>query len=150
MRLDRNDLEVVHREECLQLLGTQVLGRIGVTVDALPVVLPVNYQLFDGELIIQTERDGRLAEATANTVVAFEIDHVEEDGQGSWSVTITGIATEVTDPDIIAQLRELPFARWVRKDADRYVGISLDLMSGRRINTPSRPHPNRHPSGAPA
>lgn len=148
MKPDRNDLEVLHREECRQLLGTQVLGRIGVTVNALPVVLPVNYQLVDGELVIQTERDSRLAEATTNTVVAFEVDHVEADGLGSWSVTITGIATEIADPDIIARLRKLPFTRWVRDDSDRYVGISLDLMSGRRINRFGRPEADRPRSGA--
>jgi nitroimidazol reductase NimA-like FMN-containing flavoprotein (pyridoxamine 5'-phosphate oxidase superfamily) len=114
-------------------LGTQVLGRIGVTVNALPVVLPVNYQLFEGQLIIQTERDTRLAEATRDTVVAFEVDDVEADGSGGWSVAVTGIANEITDPNVIAQLRILPFTRWVRNENDRYVGISLDLMSGRRI-----------------
>jgi len=114
-------------------MGTQLLGRIGVTVDALPVVLPVNFQLFDGEVIIQTERNTRLAEATENTVVAFEVDNAESGGTGSWSVTLTGIATEITDPDLVTKLRSLPFTRWVRGDDDRYVGISLDLMSGRRV-----------------
>jgi nitroimidazol reductase NimA-like FMN-containing flavoprotein (pyridoxamine 5'-phosphate oxidase superfamily) len=131
--LDRNGLEVLDRTECLRLMSTQILGRIGVTVDALPVVLPVNFQVFDGELIIQTERDTRLAEATHNTVVAFEVDNAETGGTGSWSVTLTGIATEIADPEVIAQLRRLPFTRWVRNDNDRYVGISLDIVSGRRV-----------------
>jgi nitroimidazol reductase NimA-like FMN-containing flavoprotein (pyridoxamine 5'-phosphate oxidase superfamily) len=130
---DRNRLEILDRDACRHLLGTQVLGRIGVTVNALPVVLPVNYQLFDGQLIIQTERETRLAEATHDTVVAFEVDDVEADGSGGWSVAITGIANEVTDANVIAQLRLLPFTRWVRNENDRYVSISLDLMSGRRI-----------------
>ena len=133
VKLDRNGLEILDRDECQYLLGTQVLGRIGVTVDALPVVLPVNYQLFDGELVFQTERDTRLANATHNTVVAFEVDHVESGGHGSWSVAITGIASEIADPGLIAQLRELPFTRWVRNENDRYVGVSFDLMSGRRV-----------------
>lgn len=133
MKLDRNGLEVLDRDECRALLGTQLLGRIGVTVDALPVVLPVNFQLFDGEVVIQTERDTRLADATNNTVVAFEVDNAEPGGTGSWSVTLTGIATEINDPDVIAQLRQLPFTRWVRGENDRYVGISLDLLSGRRV-----------------
>ena len=133
MKQDRNGLEILHRDECRVLLGTQVIGRIGVTVNALPVVLPVNYQLFDGQLIIQTERETRLADATHDTVVAFEVDSVEADGSSGWSVVITGIANEVTHPDIIAQLRRLPFTRWVRNEHDRYVNISLDLMSGRRI-----------------
>ena len=133
VKLDRNGLEVLDRDECRALLGTQLLGRIGVTVDALPVVLPVNFQLFDGEVVIQTERDTRLAGATQNTVVAFEVDNAEPGGTGSWSVTLTGIATEINDPDVIAQLRKLPFTRWVRRENDRYVGISLDLLSGRRV-----------------
>ena len=133
VKLDRNGLEVLDRDECRALLGTQLLGRIGVTVDALPVVLPVNFQLYDGEVVIQTERDTRLAEATHNTVVAFEVDNADPGGTGSWSVTITGIATEIDDPGVIEQLRLLPFSRWVRGEDDRYVGISLDLVSGRRV-----------------
>ena len=124
---------MLDRDECRALLGTQLLGRIGVTVDALPVVLPVNFQLFGGEVVIQTERDTRLADATQNTVVAFEVDNAESGGPGSWSVTLTGIATEITDPELIARLRVLPFTRWVRSENDRYVGISLDLLSGRRV-----------------
>ena len=135
MQRDRNGLEILDRAACRHLLGTQLLGRIGVTVNALPVVLPVNYQLFDGQLIIQTERDTRLADATHDTVVAFEVDSLDPDKSGGWSVTITGIANEVTNPDVIAQLRDLPFTRWVRNENDRYVSISLDLMSGRRLTT---------------
>ena len=133
MRRDRNGLEILGHDVCQQLLASELLGRIGVTVNALPVVLPVNYQLFDGQLIIQTERETRLADATHNTVVAFEVDNVDAHGSGGWSVAITGIANEVTDPDIIDQLRRLPFTRWVRNETDRYVSISFDLMSGRRI-----------------
>jgi len=133
VKLDRNGLEILDRDECRELLGTRVIGRIGVTVNALPVVLPVNYQLYDGQLIIQTERETRLADATHNTVVAFEVDNVDGDGSGGWSVAITGIANEITDPDVIDQLRHLPFSRWVRNEDDRYVSISFDLMSGRRI-----------------
>jgi len=134
MKLDRNGLEVLNREECRQLLSTRSLGRIGVTVAALPVVLPVNYQLVDGELVIQTERVSRLAGATQEAVVAFEVDDVDVDGAVGWSIAITGIANEVTNPDVIAKLRLLPFTRWVRSEDDRYVSISLDLMAGRRLH----------------
>jgi hypothetical protein len=95
----------------------------------------VNYQLVDGELVIQTERVSRLAGATHETVVAFEVDHVEADGAVGWSVAITGLANEVTDQDVIAKLRRLPFTRWVRGKDDRYVSISLDLMAGRRLRS---------------
>ena len=58
---------------------------------------------------------------------------MDAQGSGGWSVAVTGIATEVTDPAVVAELRLLPFTRWVRSEHDRYVGISLDLVSGRRI-----------------
>jgi uncharacterized protein len=135
VKLDRNGLEILNRDECRELLATRKIGRIGVTVNALPVVLPVNYQLFDGQLVIQTERETRLADATHNTVVAFEVDNVDGGGPGGWSVAITGIANEITDSDVIDQLRRLPFTRWVRNEDDRYVSISFDLMSGRRLTS---------------
>lgn len=133
MEVDRNGLEALAREECLQLLNTQALGRIGVTVNALPVVLPVNYQVFHGQVVIQTERNSRLAAATNGTVVAFEVDDIDLDGLDRWNVVITGIATEITDADLLAELRAGPLTRWVREEQDRYVSISLELLSGRRI-----------------
>jgi uncharacterized protein len=145
MELDPNGLEILDHDECLRLLRSQVLGRIGVTADAHPVVLPVNYCLFDGQLVIQTGQGTRLAAGTDRTVVAFEIDDVDAHGHG-WSVALTGIALEITDTDMIDELRTLPFNRWVRTDRDRYVGISLDTMSGRRMTRAvSQPGPEPLP-----
>ena len=121
MELDPNGLEILDRDECMRLLRSQVLGRIGVTVDAHPVVLPVNYHLFDGQLVIQTGQGTRLAAGTDRTVVAFEVDDVDGRGHG-WSVALTGIALEITDTDMIDELRTRPFNRWIRTNRDRYVG----------------------------
>lgn len=40
-------LEALSPEECLTLLRDNVVGRIGLTVDDLPTVLPVNYRLVE-------------------------------------------------------------------------------------------------------
>ncbi len=42
MHVDRNGLEVLEREECLRLLAGATIGRLGITIGTLPVVLPVN------------------------------------------------------------------------------------------------------------
>jgi hypothetical protein len=42
MEVDHNGLEVLGRDECLRLLGTATLGRIGVTSGALPGVSAAN------------------------------------------------------------------------------------------------------------
>ena len=139
MELDPNGLEILDRDACLRLLRSHVLGRIGITVDGHPVVLPVNYHLFDGQLIIQTGQGTRLATGTDRTVVAFEVDDIDNTGHG-WSVALTGIALEITDTELIDELQTLPFNRWVRAKGDRYVGISLDLVTGRRtIDAVPRP-----------
>ena len=38
-------LEVLSREECLSLMATVSVGRLGVSIDALPAILPVNFVL---------------------------------------------------------------------------------------------------------
>lgn len=67
METDRNGVELLCRDECLRLLTTVSLGRIGVTSDALPTVLPVNF-LFDGDrILLRTGIGSKLEAATRNT-----------------------------------------------------------------------------------
>jgi uncharacterized protein len=99
VEVDRNGLEVLSRDECLRLLGTAGLGRVAVTTAALPTILPVNFR-FDGrQILIRTGRGTKLDAATRNAVVAFEVDEVEPATREGWSVVVTGVARELTDPD---------------------------------------------------
>ena len=45
MERDRNGLEILDRSECLRLLAGSSVGRVAVSVGALPVILPVNFRL---------------------------------------------------------------------------------------------------------
>jgi nitroimidazol reductase NimA-like FMN-containing flavoprotein (pyridoxamine 5'-phosphate oxidase superfamily) len=134
---DRNGLEVLTRAESLLLLGTGTIGRIGLTADALPLVLPVNYH-YDGERIVIRSHPGtKLDAATRHTVVAFEVDDIDPIYHSGWSVVVQGVARTVGDHNEIARLRSLPLSVWTPVDADRFVTISVDIVSGRRI---ARPH----------
>ncbi|HZM32664.1 MAG TPA: pyridoxamine 5'-phosphate oxidase family protein [Acidimicrobiales bacterium] len=134
MELDRNGLEVLDREESLRLLGTAVLGRIAVTSAALPLVLPVNFR-FDGrQVLIRTSPGTKLDAATDHAVVAFEVDEIDPATESGWSVVVTGIARELTDPAALASLVRGPLTRWATGHAGRVVAISVDLVSGRRIS----------------
>jgi nitroimidazol reductase NimA-like FMN-containing flavoprotein (pyridoxamine 5'-phosphate oxidase superfamily) len=135
MELDRNGLEVLDREESLRLLGTAVVGRIGITSRALPVVLPVNFR-FDGRhVLIRTGIGTKLDAATDHAVVAFEVDQIDAETETGWSVVVTGVAREVTDPAALSELARRPLTRWAAgAGADRVVAISTDVVSGRRIN----------------
>ena len=97
MEHDRNGLEVLDRDECLQLLSGCSLGRVAVSVGALPVILPVNFLLDRERILIRTGPGTKLDAATRDSVVAFEVDHIDPFSHGGWSVCLTGMAREVKD-----------------------------------------------------
>src|SRR5215471_15598553 len=108
MDIDRNGLEVLGRDESLRLLSSAVLGRIAVSSGALPTILPVNFR-FDGRRILfRTGVGSKLSAATDHAVVAFEVDEIDAATQTGWSVMVTGVAREVTDPAELDAARALP------------------------------------------
>ncbi len=122
-------------DRCLALLATVSVGRVGVTIDALPAVLPVNFVVSDGSVVFRTVPGTKLDAATRGAVVAFEADAYgnSEDPQG-WSVLIRGIARELDDPAELAVARTLPLESWAFDGtADRFVRIEPTLVTGRRV-----------------
>ena len=132
MEVDRNGLQVLDRSECLELLRSVPVGRIGVTSGALPTILPVNFLLDGDRVLIRTGRGSKLDAATRNAVVAFEADDVDAFARVGWSVVVTGVARELPAGEVATlDLSQLP--RWARGEDGRVVAISLDLVSGRRV-----------------
>lgn len=140
MEVDRNGLQVLDRDECLELLATATIGRIGITSNALPVVLPVNFALIGDYIVIRTGRGTKLDAATRNAVVAFEVDDIDPADQSGWSVLVTGVARELTSQEEVAEVRTTRPARWAPGPDGRYIALSADIVSGRRI-LPERPRP---------
>jgi uncharacterized protein len=133
MEVDRNGLEVLDREECLLLLGRATLGRVAVTSAALPTVLPVNFRLAGERIVFRTGEGTKLAAATRNAVVAFEVDDIDPVDHTGWSVVVTGVARPVVDPDDQAALKDVGIARWAAGPDGHLVEVSLDMVSGRRV-----------------
>jgi nitroimidazol reductase NimA-like FMN-containing flavoprotein (pyridoxamine 5'-phosphate oxidase superfamily) len=133
MEVDRNGLEVLGRDECLHLLGTSMLGRLGLTVGALPTVLPVNYRLIGDKVIFRTSIGTKLQAATTNAVVAFQVDDMDPLWHTGWSVVVTGVAREVTDPDELARLDVTRIPRWAPLGESRIVEVATEMVTGRRI-----------------
>ena len=137
-------LDVLSREECLALLATVPIGRVGVTMNALPVVLPVNFAVLDGDIVFRTVDGTKFYAAATGTVLAFEVDSYDPDGTSGWSVVIQGASKVVTDPSELDRVRRLIVDPWaVDGSADRAVRISSSLISGRRFRRhPSTPAPS--------
>ena len=74
MYSDGSALRQLTRGDCLRLLATVPIGRIIYTRQALPAVELVNFALEAGDIIIRTDRSGKLAAAAREAIVAFEAD----------------------------------------------------------------------------
>jgi nitroimidazol reductase NimA-like FMN-containing flavoprotein (pyridoxamine 5'-phosphate oxidase superfamily) len=125
---------VLTDDECMALLRTNFLGRIGLSVSALPVVVPVNY-LVDGERIVICSEPGAKLEAARHGLVAcLEIDEFDPLDHAGWSVLATGRLTEITAPEDLAVVQELPFRPWIPMSDPHFLSLSIELLSGRRLH----------------
>ena len=133
-------IEELDPDECLRLLASVPVGRVGVTIDALPAVLPVNFVVTDGAVVFRTIPGTKLDASTTDAVVAFEVDvYGTTDDPGGWSVLVRGIARELTDPAALASVDLLPLESWASDgDADRFIRIEPTLLTGRRVVAPQR------------
>ena len=127
-----DSLEILTEQQCRQLLAQAHVGRVAVTIGALPAIFPVNYALMDGAIVFMTGEGTKLRAALSNTVVAFEVDAIDPLAHGGWSVMAVGIASEITGPDL-EQARTLPLRPWAPGERGHYVRIAPELISGRRI-----------------
>ncbi|MCX5367500.1 pyridoxamine 5'-phosphate oxidase family protein [Streptomyces sp. NBC_00124] len=121
------------RQECLSLLARPQIGRIVHTRKALPAVLPVNFGLDDGAVVLRTSAASELARAIDGVVVAFEADEVDAVAQSGWSVVVTGRATVVTDPAEHERLRRVGPRSWAPSAREVFVRIEPELVTGREL-----------------
>jgi uncharacterized protein len=133
MDTDSRALEQLPRDECLRLMGSVPVGRIVYTRQALPAVEMVNFALVEGDIIIRTSAEGKLAAATRGAVVAFEADSVDLAERTGWSVTVVGQARAVTDGAEIRRLERAAPPSWVAWQSDHFVRISPAMVNGRRV-----------------
>ena len=108
---DRRGLGASSEADCLLLMAGAEVGRVGVSVGALPAIFPVNYRVKNGEIYFRTGEGVKLRAALDHTVVAFEVDEANVDLREGWSVLVVGVAAEVVD-EISADLDGLDPTPW--------------------------------------
>lgn len=131
--MDRQQLEVLDLEQCLELLNTVRVGRLVFNEDALPAVQPVNFRLHEGQVVIRVAGGGKLAAATRNAVVALEADELDPDLREGWSVTVVGRAELITDIGELVALSGIWLQPWVEGRRDKFVRIRPSKVTGRRL-----------------
>jgi nitroimidazol reductase NimA-like FMN-containing flavoprotein (pyridoxamine 5'-phosphate oxidase superfamily) len=130
-------------EECRQLLGTAKVGRVVLSIGALPAALPVNYLLVGDSIQFFTGTGSKLDADARNTVVGFEVDRIDEESQTGWSVLAVGPAAELTDPQAIDKARKSGLRPWAADRRNHLIRLDPQKLTGRRVSprtsAPSQP-----------
>jgi len=121
------------RDECVRLLAMATVGRVAVSMRALPVVVPVNFCLDGDAVVFRTAPGTKLNAACSHAVVGFQADCIDPVYHAGWSVLVRGMAEEITDPAEIEAARQLPLSPWAGGERDHFVRVPLDVISGRRL-----------------
>jgi nitroimidazol reductase NimA-like FMN-containing flavoprotein (pyridoxamine 5'-phosphate oxidase superfamily) len=125
-------LEVLDTEMCAELLESASIGRVALCGEE-PAIFPVLFKMLDGDVVFRTAPGAKLIAAALNERVVFEIDHVETERHGGWSVDVVGTAEEIVHPRDVARAEALELPCWAGEVRNRYVRIRTERVTGRRI-----------------
>jgi uncharacterized protein len=134
--MDSDRLEVLSESACRWLIAQQRVGRVAVSVGALPAVFPVNYVVAGDQILFFTADGTKLRAATDNQIVAFEVDHVDPITETGWSVVVVGMARERTEAAVLAGAAKAGLRPWAAGDRPHLVSVTAETLSGRRIGGP--------------
>lgn len=132
----RTGIEILDRDECLALLGADVIGRLAVVVGGSAAIFPVNYALDGDSVVVRTDAGTKL-DAVGRAQASFEIDSFDRDSRTGWSVVASGRLEEVTryrrrDLD---RLQGLPVVPWAGGEKAHYLRLVPDRITGRRVRS---------------
>ncbi len=135
-QLDSPPLEVLDREFCLELLASDVVGRLAVVVKGSPQITPVNYVL-DGEVLVFRSGPGSKLRAAERAPACLEIDHFDVEARTGWSVVASGRLEEITpyQATLLAAAQRLPIDPWAGGPKMHWLRLIPSRITGRRIVT---------------
>jgi uncharacterized protein len=136
---DRFGVEELDSTECWQLLRTNEVGRLAVSITDHPDIFPINYVADRGTVVFRTAEGTKLAAAVLGRAVAFEIDGYDAEGGNAWSVVIKGRATEIERMQDVFDALDLPLFPWHAAPKHRFVRVEPFDISGRRFHVADRP-----------
>ena len=127
-------LELLTERQCRDLLQTEQIGRVAVSIGALPAIFPVNYRVVDGDIIFRTGEGLKRRAALRGSVVGFEVDHIDPEAATGWSVMVVGLARE-QEPDEADPPEYGSISPWAGGERSHVIRIHPEVVSGRRIGT---------------
>lgn len=127
-------IEYLAPAQCWKLLALHPVGRVGVIVDSVPEIYPVNHAVDRQSIVFRTDAGNKLRGLALTPAVSFEADGINLDDCTGWSVLVKGRASEITAPDDLSQVAALPLLPWASHAKAHWVRIVAHEVTGRRIH----------------
>jgi nitroimidazol reductase NimA-like FMN-containing flavoprotein (pyridoxamine 5'-phosphate oxidase superfamily) len=126
-------LELLSEDDAWALLTCGEIGRVGITMGALPAIFPVSYRVVDGAIVFRTAPGSKLSAATEGAIVAFEVDDYQLADRSGWSVLVVGRAEVSHDVDVVFKALDAALEPLAGGRRSALVRIEPTFISGRRI-----------------
>ncbi len=121
-------------DECLELLSGGVLGRVALSTPLGPRIVPVNYAMYEDNIVYRTTPYSELGTYGWNTDLAFEVDHIDYEKHQGWSVVAVGRGEIIDDADELQDIRNnWDPTPWATGHRHLYVRLRWRDLTGRRI-----------------
>jgi len=120
--------------ECLEAMASVGIGRVGITHQAMPHIVPVNFVMLDRFVYFAVMSRSILAAATSRSVVAFQADSFDLDRRSGWTVVGVGHASGLSEASEMEPLTTLVPEPWVTgHDPEHIVRVNLEHLSGHAV-----------------
>ena len=122
------------------LLARTPVGRVALSVGALPVILPVYCALYRDAMLLRTVPGAGTDPAApfdpvGEAVVAFQADAFTAEGAADWSVLVQGVARRLSRDEGSSVSASLDVDWWTLTPDPEVVRIELGRVSGSRFAT---------------
>lgn len=125
------DVLGLSEEACRELLATRTVGRLAYNARAgTPDIVPVNYVLQAGAVLVRSGPGPKLQAAERRDLVAFEIDAIDEGTHTGWCVVVVGRAEHVPWGEAATLTLPLSWANGPRRQTLR---IRPQRITGRQL-----------------
>jgi nitroimidazol reductase NimA-like FMN-containing flavoprotein (pyridoxamine 5'-phosphate oxidase superfamily) len=119
--------------QCCQLIAAGGVGHFAVSTSAGPLVLPVNFAVVSGTIVIRTA-EGTMIDRYGDGPVAFEVAHIDDALRQGWSVLVRGRAHHVRHPAELNRMQQdAAVWPWPGGEREVYVRVLPERITGRRI-----------------
>ena len=131
-------LSVVSEEQLSENAARALLadggpGHIGMSVNALPAVLPTNYLYLGGSIVCATDDDLIARAPEQQAVVALCADRIDTSRCWHWHVHVVGTAGLVTDDNTYTELVMLGLRPPGAQHPAHYLRLQPAVITGRRF-----------------